>query len=329
MKLEFEFKPQKELKEEYDLVIIGGGPAGCSAGLYARRFKLSTLIVSDKFGGLMTDAEVIDNYPGLPEISGVKLAKAFLSHAKKYGVETYESKVVDLRKEDKEFVVELRDGKEIRTKTIIIATGEEHRRLNVLGEEKLLGKGVSYCAICDAPLFSEKVVAVIGGGNVAFTSVQILARQAKKVFLIHRRKWFRADPIEIERVKKLENVEILVPYVVKEIKGEKNVESLVLEEVYEKEGEVVGTVKLRELKVDGVFVAIGLVPNSELAKKMGVKLDERGYIETDDFMRTDIEGVFAAGDVTSKASKFRQIVLAAAQGAIAALSAFSYLKEKK
>ncbi len=323
--MKFLITGEKKPENEYDLVIIGGGPAGCTAGLYAGRFRIKTLIIANDFGGLINDAEVVDNYPGIPDVKGSELGKKFLEHAKKYGIETYLDEVIDIKKENKFFKI-ITTKNEIKAKAIILATGEKHRKLGVPGEKELTGKGVSYCAICDAPLFKGKEVAIVGGGNASFTEAQILAKHAKKVYLIHRRNWFRADPIEVERVKKIENIEIKTPYVIKEIKGNDKVEYLVLKKTREGNGKVVETDETKKLKVDGLFIAVGLIPKSELAKKIGVKLNEKGYVIVDDYMKTNVEGVFAAGDLTDKASKFRQIVLAAAQGAIAAYSAFEFLK---
>ena len=320
---------EEEIKEKYDLVIVGAGPAGCSAAIYARRFQLETLIVAKELGGLIVDAEIVDNYPGLPEIPGSELGNKFLEHAKKYMTNIIMEEVESIEKKESGFLVRTMDGKTVEARAIILATGEKHRKLNVPGEEEFLGRGVSYCGLCDAPLFKDRVVAVVGGGNVAFSDAQLLAKHAKKVILIHRRNWFRADPIEVKRVKENSKIEILTPYIVREIKGDMKVEKLLLEKTKEVGGEVIPTGELKEIEVDGIFVDIGLVPNSELAKKSGVAVDERGYIIVDDFMRTNVEGIFAAGDVTDKGSKFRQVVLAAAQGAIAAISVYNYLKSKE
>ena len=316
-----------EVKKEYDLVILGGGPAGCSAAIYAKRYALDTLMVSRDFGGLIADAEIVDNYPGLPEVTGSELGDKFYVHAKKYGVDTKTAEVESISKNIKGYLIKLSSDETIQAETIIIAVGEKHRKLNVKGEEEFLGKGVSYCAICDAPLFKGKTTAVIGGGNTAFMDAQILAKHASKVVLIHRRNWFRADPIEVQRVKQTDNIEILTPYIVKEIKGGKKVEKLVLEKTEEREGKVYPTGEQTEVPVDGVFVDIGLIPNTEFLSDSGIKLDERGYIVVDDNMATNLPGVFAAGDCTDKASKFRQVVLAAAQGAVAATSAYNFLRQ--
>lgn len=320
---------EENIKEHYDLAIIGAGPAGCSAAIYARRFMLETVVIGKDLGGLIADAEIVDNYPGLPEISGKELGQRFVEHAKKYKADFVEKFVTEIKRLDDEFEITLENGKKIRASTIIFATGEAHNKLEVPGEEELAGKGVSYCAICDAPLFKNKVVAVVGGGNTAFMDSQLLAKHAKKVYLIHRRTSFKADPIEVERVKNIENIEFVIPYVVKEIIGKDKVEKLLLRKTEIRDGKILETDETKELEVDGVFVDIGLRPNSLLAQDIGVNVDQKGYIIVDDEMQTNIPGIFAAGDVTNKASKFRQVVLAAAQGAIAAFSAFKYIRAKK
>ncbi len=320
---------KEEIKEEYDLVIVGAGPAGCSAGLYAGRFLLNTLIIYEKLGGMIADAWEVDNYPGIQRVSGSELSLKLFEHAKSYGVDALLGVVEEIRKVEDLFHIFAREReREIRARCVIIATGEKRRKLGVPGEDELLGKGVSYCAICDAPLFKEKVVALVGGGNTAFIDAQILARHAKKVILIHRRNWFRADPVNVERAKKTENIEIKTPYIVKKITGKGKVERLILERTEEREGKVFGTGDYNELRVDGIFIDIGLEPNSELARSIGVELDERGYIIVDDEMRTNVPGIFGAGDVTNKGSIFRQAILAAAQGAIAAYSTYNYIRKK-
>jgi len=216
-----------EIKGEYDLVIIGAGPAGCSAGLYAGRFLLNTLIIYEKLGGMIADAWEVDNYPGFQKVSGTELSMKLFEHAKSYGIDALLGVVEKIRKAEDLFSISTK-GREIKAKCVIIATGEKRRKLGVPGEDDLLGKGVSYCAICDAPLFKEKVVALVGGGNTAFVDAQILAKHAKKVILIHRRNWFRADPVDVEKVKKTANIEIKTPYIVKKITGRSKVEKLIL-----------------------------------------------------------------------------------------------------
>jgi len=327
MKFSFNLAQPKK-KKEYDVVIIGAGPAGCTAAIYAKRYTLDALVISKDFGGLIADAEIVDNYPALPEIKGSDLSQRFVDHMKKYGVESVMANVEKIEKVDEKFRVFF-NGDSVDARAVIIATGEKHRKLSVPGEEEFAGRGVSYCAICDAPLFKDKIVAVIGGGNTAVVDAQLLAKYASKVYLVHRRSSFRADPIEIENVKSNKKIEIVTPYVVKEIKGNNKVEKVLLKKVKEESGKIVETEEIKELNVNGVFVDVGLVPNTEIVKNLGVKLNNEGYIVVDDAMKTSVEGVFAAGDCTDKASQFRQVVLAAAQGAIAATSVYRYLKKQE
>jgi len=305
---------------KFDLIIIGAGPAGLTAAIFARRFKLNTLVISKDIGGTVNMADIIENYPAIKSITGRELAKLFYEHAKKYDVKIIEEFVLDIKNTGNEFEV-ITENNRFYSKAIIIATGERHRKLNLPKEESL--KGISYCAVCDAPLFKDKVVAVVGGGNTAVAYAKILSQHAKKIYLIHRRREFRADPIEIESIKNDEKIEFVVPYIIKELKGEEKISGVILEEVDEK---LMPTGKTIELKIDGLFIAIGLEPNSELAAKIGVKLSESGHIIVDDDMKTNVKGVFAAGDVTDKGSKMRLIITAAAQGAIAAFGAFKYIK---
>ena len=318
----------KKIKDVYDVIVIGGGPAGCTAALYLRRFLLDTLVISKEFGGLLNEAGLIDNYPTVPEIMGSSLGERFVKHAEKYGATFLMEEVVDVSRDGEYFNVKTY-FRSVKARALIIATGEVHKKLDVPGEEEFSGRGVSYCAVCDAPLFKNKIVAVVGGGNTAFTDAQLLSKYADKVYLIHRRTWFRADPIEVSRVKSNPKIVLRTPFIVKEIRGREKVEELLLEKTREEKGKVIPVGDYETLKIDGVFVDIGLIPNSSIAKKLGVKLDEHGYIIVDDEMKTNVPGVFAAGDVTNIASKFRQIIIAAAQGAIASYSAYNYLRGKK
>ena len=304
----------------YDVIIIGAGPAGLSAAIYAKRFKLNTLVISKDIGGNIALADIVENYPGFKSISGKDLVNSFYEHAKHYGAEIINDIVIDIEKKEL-FEVKTYSEKVFYSKSLIIATGEKYKKLGLPKENEL--KGISYCATCDAPLFNNKVVAVVGGGDTAISYARILSQHANKVYLIHRRKEFRAAPIDLEKIRNDKKIEILTPYVIKELIGDKKISGIVIEEVDEN---LRPTGKVKELKVDGLFVAIGLEPNNEIAIRIGVKVDENGYIIVDDEMKTNVEGVFAAGDVTNKGAKLRQVVLAAAQGAIAAFSAFKYIK---
>ena len=309
----------ENLDKEWDVIIIGGGPAGYTAALYCGRYRLKTLVITKDIGGTLNDANIIDDYPGLENFKGSEMGKLFKKHAEKYGAKTLLESVVRIEKlPDENFKVLTNLGKEFIAKVIIIATGSRRKKLDVPGENL---KGVSYCAECDAPLFKDKIVGVVGGGNSAFHDAQVLAQHAKEVYIIHRRDEFRADPIEVEEAKKNPKIKFLLNKVVKEIKGTEKVEEVILQDT--KTGEI------SSMKLDGLFVAIGLVPLSEIVKSLNVNMDESGHIIVDQCGKTNVVGLLAAGDVTTQICNLRQVVTAAAQGAVAAFSAFMYIKTKK
>lgn len=307
----------------YDVIIIGGGPAGLTAGIYASRRKMKTLIIAQDIGGQATLAWEVDNYPGFMKIKGSELMKNFYEQAKSSGCEFVLDKVVKISEDKNAYKVHTQE-KEYETRTVIIACGKSPRELNVPGEEKFKGRGVSYCTICDGPLFKEKIVAVIGGGNSALDASIYLSKLAKKVYLIHRRDKFRGFEHLVDEVKKRKNVELVLDSVVEEIKGENVVNSIVVKNV--KTGEK------REIEVDGVFVEIGYEIKTDLIKDF-VKLDEENQVVINEKCETFYPdgkkrpGVFAAGDITNV--PFKQIVIAASQGAIAALQAYNYLHEEE
>jgi len=308
----------------YDLVIIGGGPAGLTAGIYAGRRGMKTLIVTLDIGGQAATSPLIENYPGFLRIAGPELMSKFFEQAKKSGCEFLFQKVVKIEEKGGNYVIHT-STKTIEAKSLIIAYGRTPKRLGVEGEERLKGKGISYCTICDGPLFKDKVVAVVGGGNSALLAALYLSEIARKVYLIHRREEFRGFEELVERVKKRENIEFLLKQVVKEIKGNGSVNSVLVEEVE--------SGKRTEIKVDGVFVEIGYEIDVGLIKDF-VKLNKKNEIVVNEKCETFYpdgkkrSGVFAAGDITN--IPFKQIITAAAQGAIAALQAYNYLhKEKK
>jgi len=309
----------ENLDKEWDVIIIGGGPAGYSAALYCGRYRLKTLVITKDIGGTLNDADIVDDYPGLENIKGSEMGKIFKRHAEKYGAKTLLESVVRIEKlPDGNFKVLTNLGKEFIAKAIIIATGSQRKKLNVPGENL---KGVSYCAECDAPIFKDKIVGVVGGGNSAFHDAQVLAQHAKEVYIIHRRDEFRADPVEVEEAKKNPKIKFILNKVVKEIKGTEKVEEVVLQDT--KTGEI------SSIKLDGLFIAIGLAPLSEIVKDLNVNVDESGHIIVDHCGKTNIVGLLAAGDVTTQICNLRQVVTAAAQGAVAAYSAFIYIKTKK
>ena len=301
----------------YDIIIIGYGPAGCTAGIFAQRRGMKTLILGD-MGSLtqVEEATIIDDWPGDSEIKGIDLMEKFRKHVKKLGIEVKEERAIGARKSGKGFSVKT-DKNEFQGKTLVIATGSKHRKGIVKGENKFSGKGVSYCATCDAPLFRGKKVAVIGGGDSAVTYALLLQDIGAQTILIHRRDQLRAAETWQKKILK-SKVKILWDSVVTEIKGDQSVKSIV---VMNKK-----TKKVEEMLMDGVFIALGTIPTSEIAKNIGVKLNEWGFITVDKEQKTNIAGVFAAGDCCDNPSK--KIVTAAADGAIAADSAYQLLKKE-
>ena len=307
--------------ETFDLIIVGLGPAAYSAALYAARYMLKTLVIGETPGGQLTEAGEVDDYLGLIGINAQDMIKVFNKHIEKYNVPVVLDHVESIRKDGDEFVVKAKRKGEFKAKSVILTIGVKRRKLNVPGEAEFTGRGVSYCSICDAPLFKNKVVAVIGGGDSALEGAEILSRYATKVYLIHRRDEFRGQPIYLENIKAKPNVEIILNTVVTEIKGDKLVKSIVTKNV--KTGET------KELNVNGVFVEIGFEPPTDFARANGLETDAMGYIKVDEWMRTNIQGVFAAGDCTGMWLGFRQVITSAAQGAVSAHSAFRYLNELK
>ena len=299
----------------YDLIIIGSGPAGLSAAIYAQRAKLSTIIIEANYisGGQIVDTYEVDNYPGLPGISGMDLSTTLREHAEKMGSEFVTDEVRSLLLEGKVKTVVTKNTK-YQAKTVLLATGAKHRKLGVLGEEKFTGSGVSYCATCDGAFFKDKTVAVVGGGDVAVEDAIFLARICEKVYLIHRRDELRAAKILQDNLFAQKNIEIIWDSVVNRIDGDFQVKSILVENVKTKE--------IHDLKVSGCFIAVGIVPNSDLVKDQ-LKLDQGAYIEAEEDGVTSIPGVFAAGDVRTKL--LRQIITAASDGANCITSLQNYL----
>ena len=311
----------------YDLIIIGGGPAGIAAGIYAARKKLKSLLITKDWGGQMTKATEIGNWPGTKKISGMDLIKQMSEHLREFEIEIKEGKeVIDLDKKGDIFTVRDND-QAYEAKAVIIATGKIPRALNIPGEEEFKGKGVSFCATCDAPMFKDKAVAVVGGGNVGFATATDLLKYAKKIYILEFFPEMKGDSITKEKLKKTGKVEFILNAAVKEIKGKKLapyraegsgsgfVESLIYEDRK--------TSKDVELSVEGVFIAVGMMPKVGFAEKL-VELNKIGEIVIDKDNYTKTLGLFAAGDITD--IKYEQIVIAAGEGAKAALAATEYLK---
>ncbi len=299
------------------MIIIGAGAAGLAAGVYAARSGLKSLILEEKLaGGTTADAPLIENYPGFLSISGRELAQKMVAHCKKFGVEIHElERVLSLDLKGEKKIVKT-DKAAYEAKAVIIASGTHYRELDVPGEKEFRGRGVSYCGLCDGPLFKGKRVLVVGGGNAAAITALYIAELASEVKLAHRRETLRAEETLVRALQDKKNVEILWNTEVKEIKGEQAVNKVIL--FNNKTGET------KELSIDGVFVQVGEAPSSQLAKEAGVEVDKDGYIVIDMRQRTNIAGVYAAGDVTNHPVK--QVGTAVGQGITAALEAYGYIR---
>ena len=297
--------------EEYDVTVIGAGPAGITAGIYAARYNLKTLIITENIGGWLTEIDKIENYPGFPSIKGQEFAEKLKEHLKKFNVPIVTEDIRKLGMQDNKFIIET-EKRKIRTKTMILAMGTKERKLQVPGEDEFLGKGVSFCATCDGFFFQDKVVAVVGGSDSACVNADMLTQFAKKVYIIYRGEKLRAEPWNIERVTKNSKIKIIYKTNITEIKGDKFVKEIVLDSG-------------KTMPVDGVFIAIGSIPNSVFCEEVGIECNEAGYIKTDNLQKTNVEGVYAAGDITSS-TPLRQVITAASQGAVAANQAYQHIK---
>lgn len=302
----------------YDLIIIGSGPAGLSAAVYAKRAGLETLVIEKNYmsGGQVLNTYEVDNYLGLPGINGFDMGMQFRAHADKQEVEFAEGEVTGLEKGATK-IVHTTNG-DFEAHSIILAMGAEHAKLGVAGEERLSGRGVSYCATCDGAFYKGKDVAVVGGGDVALEDAAFLARYCNKVYVIHRRDEFRGAKILQKQLEALENVEILYSHTVEEICGEEQVEKLRIQDKKD------GTSK--ELPVGGIFIAVGMLPNTKWVPDWLDK-DEKGYIKAGEECATNVEGIYVAGDARTK--HLRQIITAVADGANAAISAAGYVGRLK
>lgn len=298
----------------YDIIIIGAGPAGLTAAIYARRFNLKTLCLYTDLG-LLSTAHKVENWPGVKSIAGFELVKKFLDHAKDFGAELVDADVEYAEKVKDSFKLKASNGKTYEGKTILLATGAKRRKLNVPGEKEYSsGKGVSYCATCDAPLFKDKVVAVVGGADAAAMAALNLAEHASKVYIIYRKERIRSRPSLRDAVESNKKVKFVYKSNITEIVGNKMVEKVKLDTG-------------KELKVQGVFIEIGSIPSVDVANKLGVEL-EANLIKVNEKQETNVKAVYAAGDVTTNNNQVRQAVTAAAEGCVAASSAFAFLTGK-
>ncbi len=307
-------------EELYDVIILGGGPAGLSAGIYAMRAALKTVLIEKGLpGGQVAITKDVENYPGFIEISGFDLCEKFFQHAKHYNIEIIEQEAVSTEPGIDYHSVRLADGTVLKAHAVILAAGGTAQKLNIPGENENFGKGVSYCATCDGFFFRNQIVAVVGGGDTALEDALYLAKITKKVYLIHRRDAFRGSRILQQRVLQEPNIEILYNTVATEIQSsDKGVRALALKDTQ--------TGEERNLETDGVFIFVGFKPNNQIVPA-GVKLNTSGHVITDEKCETAIPGLFAVGDLRQKYAN--QIVLAAADGCTAALAAAHYVETKK
>lgn len=296
----------------YDLVIIGDGPAGISAGIYAVRYGLDTLILEkDVISGQIALTDIVENYPGFSSIAGMELMDKFKEHAQEAGVTTEDGEVLNIKSDGDKKIISTDEG-EIEAKAVIIATGANPQHLGVPGEEEFAGRGVSYCATCDGPFFRGKNVAVIGGGDSAITDALILSNLASKVYVVHRRDELRATKVLKDRAFSRNNIEFICDTILDEVLGDGSVEKVILKNV--KSGDTV------EMAMDGVFIYVGVVPNTGF---VDVDKTGAGFIITSDRMETSVEGIYAAGDC--RVTPLRQVVTAVSDGAIAAASAHEFV----
>jgi len=297
------------MENVHDTIIIGSGPAGLGAAIYALRFNMKIIVIGKEFGGLITTTNIVENYPGFPNISGFDLMQQFKAHCDSLNAKIVDDEVVDIQQVNKLFRVKCGFGEYIG-KTIIYAAGGKHRKLGIPGEEDFTGKGVSYCATCDGPLFKGKILAVVGGSDSAAKDALFLSEHASKVYVIYRRQEIRAEPINKQRVAKNPKITIVPNTMVTRVKGQDFVTGVVFQD---------GT----EFPLDGLFIEIGSDPASELAKRIGVHTNEKGEILINHASETNIPGFFAAGDVTQQI--YKQAITGVAEGVIAAFSAYTFI----
>ncbi len=303
----------------YDLIIIGAGPAGFGASIYASRYKIKHLVIGKEFGGQIIKTSRIENWPGFESITGPELVQKFSDQAKKLGAEIINDEVKEIGRKEDFFEVETVMGTRYEAKNIILSLGMKPRKLNIPGEDDFVGKGVSYCAICDAMFFRGKDVAVIGGGDSAAKAAIHLGEFAEKVHIFYLKDKLIMEPALVDIIKQNNKIEMIPSGGIVEIKGENKVSEI----VYNSEEGCKAT------PVAGVFVEIGSVPGVEIARQIGVETDKEGYIIINEDQSTNVPGIFAAGDVTTGSNKIRQLVTATAEGAVAASSVYQKIKLKK
>ena len=307
-------------KQTKDLLILGAGPAGLTASIYASRYEIDHLVLGAEVGGYLNEIHKIENYPGFESVSGFELSQKMANQAKALGGEIVQAEIKEIKKTTAGFSV-VTDKESFEAKNIIYSIGTQARKLNIPGEKEFVGRGVSYCATCDGPFFKNKTVAVVGGGNSAFMAAMILSSYAQKVLLFYRgdRSKLSAAPVYVEQAEKKENISVTCCTNLKEIKGTEKVTSIVLDQPFEGKNEVA---------VDGVFVEIGSAPNIALIKDLELETDKTGFIKVNQLQETNVNGFFAAGDITTNSGGFRQIITACGEGAVAVMGVYRKMKEK-
>ncbi|MEA1926117.1 MAG: FAD-dependent oxidoreductase [Patescibacteria group bacterium] len=300
----------------YDLIILGAGPAGLTASIYASRYGIDHVLIGAETGGYLNEIHKVENYPGLPSIAGFDLAQKMKEHVESFGDYIRQGTIRNITRTEKGFELETEKKKTYLAKHLIYSIGTTCRKLNILGEDDFLGKGVSYCATCDGPFFKKKDVIVIGGGNSAAMAALMLSGYAKTVTIVYRRELLRCDPAYADKIEEAGNITVLYNTVVEEINGKMAVQSVILKTKGKKS----------TFKTDGVFIEIGSDPNREIISKLNVMTDKFGYVITKPDQSTNVPGFYAAGDITTNSNGFRQIITAASEGAIAALSVFENIK---
>ena len=307
-----------EPAQPYDVIIIGQGAAAYGAALYSARYQMKTLVIGDEFGGETATGSIIDNYPGYSHIDGFDLMLKMKEQVQALEVEILDDRVNELVQEKDCFILKAYDG-EYRSAAVILAVGRERRKLGLSLEKDLMGKGVSYCSTCDAPLYRDQSVAVVGGGDAAVKGSVLLAKYAREVYLIYRKaKLTRPEPIILSLLEKSPNVVQLLSTNVKGLVGNGKLERLELDRPYMDQS---------DLRVDGIFIEIGADPRNQLATKLGAMINDQGEIMVSKLMETTITGIFAAGDVTDASGELKQTITSTAQGVIAATSAYKYVSE--
>lgn len=302
----------------FDIVIVGSGPAGLTASIYASRYKLSNLVIGKTLGGMMTYAHKIENYPGFNTISGVELGRKMGEQVKALGAQIIPENVAKIEKNDDLYQVTSENSRQLFGRSLIVATGTERRKLNIPGEEEYLGRGVSYCTNCDAPFFKGRVVGIIGGADSAVSGAIHTAEFAEKVYIIYRGGKLRAEPVWTQEAEKNPKIEVIYNTNITQIIGDdQQVIGVKLDKPYQGKD---------NLPLGGVFIEIGGIPVNSLLKPLGTEIDENGYIQVGLQMETNQPGLFAAGDVANRCGEFQQITVACSEGSLAAASAFKFLK---